>query len=111
MKWFFALTLLVVMVSCRKETKPISAGCNMAEIYPVNEGKLTIANGVWGTLSMMEGNCMPIVGPGSTCKQCPVKRTVRIYEYTTAAQATPSGNSQVFLHLLQHGIGERSGDG
>ena len=39
--------------------------------------KVTITAGVWGTVSQMSGNCMPIVGPGSSCRNCAVQRTVR----------------------------------
>jgi hypothetical protein len=39
----------------------------------------------------MEGNCMPVIDPATTtCKTCPVKRKVRIYEYTLQSQATPN---------------------
>ncbi len=56
-----------------------------------NSAKVTIKNGVWGTVSFMEGNCMPIIGLNTTCKNCPVRRIVRIYQYTTENQAIKSG--------------------
>jgi len=49
-----------------------------------NESKISITEGIWGTLVKTEGNCMPVVVDykNGTCKQYPVKREVVIYEYT-----------------------------
>src|ERR1043166_2065325 len=99
MKKISGLCLLVLaFYSCHKDHQTTKAGCNMPQIYAANALKVTITTGVWGTVSSMEGNCMPVVQPGvSTCKHCPVKRTGKIYEYTRLADATPSGTSNIFF--------------
>jgi len=48
-----------------------------------NEKKISITEGIWGTLVKTEGNCMPIIDwENTTCKQYPVKREILVYEYT-----------------------------
>jgi hypothetical protein len=97
MKHCFALAFLfLMMTSCRREANPVSTDCDMSAVLAANASKVTISNGVWGTVSSMEGNCMPIVGPGSTCKECPVQRKVRIYEYTLQSQAIPVTNTRFY---------------
>ncbi|MCX2738870.1 hypothetical protein [Pontibacter anaerobius] len=56
---------------------------NIEELKQLNQGKITITQGIAGTLTLIEGNCMPIIGPNSTCKEYPVKRKLAIYPYTT----------------------------
>ena len=88
----FSFTLL----SCHKNNTP-STGCNIQQVYNDNAKKVTITNGVWGTVSSIEGNCMPTVPPStSSCKNCPVKRTIVIYQYTLFTNATPSINPTGF---------------
>ncbi|MGI8952821.1 MAG: hypothetical protein ACR2FN_14705 [Chitinophagaceae bacterium] len=75
--------------NCHKDNQNQPSGCDIQKVYADNASKVTITNGIWGTVSFMEGNCMPTTQPGlSTCKTCPVKRTLRIYEYTTPGNAT-----------------------
>ena len=62
----------------------------MDEVYRVNNSKITINQGVTGTVSFKEGDCMPSIGINSSCKNCPVSRTVRIYEYTLESQTVKS---------------------
>ena len=81
----------MLLLSCQKKeaTQP-PIGCDMQKVYAENTLKATITTGIWGTVAFMEGNCMPPSPPArSTCSICPVKRTIRIYEYTTPSQATP----------------------
>ena len=52
-----------------------------AELRVHNENKISITEGIWGTLVKTEGNCMPVVN-FDFCKQYPVKREIVIYEYT-----------------------------
>lgn len=92
------IALLFAFSSCEKdeEQELVQPGpCDIVQTYINNAAKATVSNGIWGTVSSMEGNCMPIVGPGSSCKHCPVKRTVKIYAYTTTANAVASGGNQV----------------
>jgi hypothetical protein len=52
-----------------------------------NESKISITEGIWGTLVKTEGNCMPVVDyENGSCKQYPVKREIVIYEYTKMAE-------------------------
>src|SRR5215211_564314 len=90
---------LVVLTACTRQTEATIELCNMPTVYEGNSAKVTITNGVWGNVSSMEGNCMPVINP-STCSHCAVKRTVRIYEYTLGSTATPYNNSTVFFTSL-----------
>ena len=53
------------------------------DLYVHNEKKVTVGEGVYGTLIQAEGNCMPIINwEKTTCKNYPVKRKILIYEST-----------------------------
>jgi hypothetical protein len=79
--------LIAFLFSCNKET-PKKDGCDIQRTLNENAAKLTITNGLWGTISSIEGDCMPVVPPAtSNCTHCPVQRTIRIYPYTTTSQA------------------------
>lgn len=88
------LILLALLAgSCEKRCVEPAPSCDIQKARTENNAKVTITVGVWGTVSFMEGNCMPIIDPANTtCRHCPVKRTVRIYAYTTRSQATASGS-------------------
>ncbi len=95
------LPFFVLFAGCDKNgdvpETPV-AGCNMENVYMENAAKVTITNGIWGTVSSTEGNCMPAISPSSSaCRTCPVKRIVKIYPYVLHGNATPSGNSGVFF--------------
>ena len=89
------LTLLfgvIILAGCEKKNDAAKS-CNIGVAYSDNQQKVTITSGVWGTISSIEGNCMPPVIPGEgSCTQCPVQRTVRIYEYTLRSEAVPATN-------------------
>ena len=91
--------LLSVLYSCHKDDHKTDSGvCDIYQTYLTNAAKVTITNGVWGTVSRMSGNCMPMFGPGpSSCTHCPAQRTVKIYQYTLLSNATSSSNSLVFF--------------
>ena len=75
--------LLMFFVSCEKNY------LNNTEIlYKQNEKKVTINEGIYGTVTHREGNCMPQIGK-SSCKEIPVKRTVEIYEEITIHREEP----------------------
>lgn len=84
--YLFAL----LFIGCHKDknsnTTPV--GCDMQVVYGENAKKVTITNGVWGTVSFAD---MPSV-PYTPCKirHCPVKRTVKIYQYTTTNNTVPN---------------------
>ncbi len=98
MKYFYILIAVLFFVQCNKKHSSDDCNiCNIQKTYTLNAAKVTITNGIWGTVSSMEGNCMPPVAPNSkTCTHCPVQRTIKIYNYTTLSQATPTANSSVF---------------
>jgi outer membrane murein-binding lipoprotein Lpp len=105
MKQLFAcLVALCLLAGCSKTKENATAKkqlnlCDMSQVLPLNAAKVTITNGVWGTVSEMKGNCMPMVGPGpSGCSHCCMQRTVQIYQYTTAAQANAAPGQMGFYN-------------
>jgi hypothetical protein len=83
MKPLYLLPLfLLFLVSCEIPDDPNYSG-SLDAIIEKNKSKITITTGIAGTLLKVEGNCMPIIEPGSTCRTYPVSRTLNIYEYTT----------------------------
>lgn len=88
---------LLLLTACSKNTQEATPNCDIKVAYEGNPAKVTIQKGVWGTVAFMEGNCMPVFDPkSSTCKTCPVQRTVRFYEYTLRSQATPQNGPSFF---------------
>lgn len=89
----FAL-LAGIITGCKKEKNETPLRCDMQKIYADNAKKLTLTKGVWGTLASSEGDCMPSMPPdgppvSNICGYtCPVKRTIKIYAYTLATNAT-----------------------
>lgn len=80
-----------LFISCHKDDKTAPQTCNIQQAYGENAKKVTISNGVWGTVSSVEGDCMPTVPVcSSCCRNCPVERTVKIYQYTTLNNAVTS---------------------
>jgi hypothetical protein len=102
-RFTLALCVITTLTACRKssgEQKQPSA-CDMNQTYTLNASKTTISTGVFGTVSSKEGNCMPVVMPGSnTCTHCPVKRTILIYEYTRNTQAAPVAGKPGFYQQV-----------
>jgi hypothetical protein len=91
---------LLLFISCHKDnhnsTTPKT--CNIQQAYANNVKKVTITNGVWGTVSSVEGDCMPTIPAcNSCCQNCTVQRTVRIYQYTTLSDAVTSDPYNVFF--------------
>jgi hypothetical protein len=101
-KWVASIVVLLLfsVFSCDKNDAPPgipnTAACDMTAIYAANEKKVTVDEGVWGTIAFMQGNCMPMIGL-SPISSCPVKRTVRFYGYTLRGQAVPVQNSLSFF--------------
>ncbi|MDX5436416.1 MAG: hypothetical protein LPK03_04440 [Pontibacter sp.] len=80
-----ALAALLV-AGCTKENDatPSEQLTENGDFYEQNKVKVTIIEGIAGTLTLKEGNCMPMIGTGSsTCKQSPVRRVIKVYPYTT----------------------------
>jgi hypothetical protein len=85
---------IILLVSCHKGNKSSTTqkACDIQQVYADNARKVTIVNGVWGTVSSLEGDCMPTVPPrNSPClTNRPVQRTVKVFQYTTLGDAVIS---------------------
>lgn len=89
-KFIFALVFVLSATGCKKD-EVTSNKCDIEKTRAENLIKRTISEGVYGTVGLVTGDCMPIVDPKtSSCKHCPVKRIVQVYEYTTTTQAVRS---------------------
>jgi hypothetical protein len=89
---YLLLCLCTSFASCNKGSSSTDSDVvNIEAVRALNAAKVTITNGVWGTVSTIEGNCMPFIGTGtaSTCKAYAIQREVRIYAYTTTNDALP----------------------
>lgn len=74
--------VLFSIVSCKKDPTIYSLWTDrIDELRIHNQGKVTINTGIYGTLTLTEGDCMPKLG-GNSCKTYPVRRKIRVYEYT-----------------------------
>lgn len=77
----FSLSIL----SCNKddiEETPFEY-TSLDNLYEYNKSKITISQGISGTLLKKEGNCMPMIGGTSTCTISPIEGTIKVFEYTT----------------------------
>lgn len=85
MRFILLLIITIVIISCEKEIeeKTERKNYNLQELYQLNNSKITIKQGIAGTLTMKEGNCMPMYGTNGNCFTFPVQRTIRVYNYTT----------------------------
>ncbi|WP_018477264.1 hypothetical protein [Pontibacter roseus] len=84
-----ALSALSFM-GCSKDEEPAAPENwvnNTGRLYEQNSNKVTVDQGISGTLTLTEGNCMPIIDY-TKCKEYPVKRKIMVYPYTTIQQAS-----------------------
>lgn len=104
------IVLIVCLASCNKETKEDDnkSNVNITELIEKNLEKITIGNGLSGTVYQVEGNCMPIIDENSTCKTFPIKRKILVYEYTTTSQLIGTGTS--YESILTQKIAETESD-
>lgn len=83
--------ILAMLTACNKSNHQDhlkdNNSCDITASRNSNAAKVTITTGIWGTVSEMEGNCMPTIGPGSNCTHCPIQRKVKVYAYTLNHQA------------------------
>ncbi|MES2279139.1 MAG: hypothetical protein V4592_24115 [Bacteroidota bacterium] len=85
--------LIITLLSCKKikNQDDQQQTCDIQKTKSINNGKVTIVNGVWGTVSIRQGDCMPMSPPATnTCTECAIQREVRIYAYTKSTDATPA---------------------
>lgn len=100
MRTLLGLSLFIFFfISCHKDSNNTAPpACNIQQVYADNAKKVTITNGVWGTVSNVEGDCMPTVPVcNSCCRNCPVKRTLKIYQYTTLNDVVTSDPYTAFF--------------
>ena len=89
MKKLAGLISILALAACQK-TNTSQEKCDIQQVYFDNSQRVTIAHGIWGTVSSLEGDCMPTDQVSSSCSNCPVQRTVKVYEYTTLTNAVTS---------------------
>ena len=95
-----ALICGAIFIGCDKAENSEDWTNKSADLLEYNKNKVSIIQGVCGTLVKTEGNCMPVVGENSTCKQFPVKREIVVYEYTKMNETTQSSISSVFFEKV-----------
>lgn len=96
-KLLLIATLFLSTSSCDKNDQEAPAGCDVTSIEEGNKGRVSITQGVYGTVWFTEGNCMPGVGGFPSCRTCPVARELRIYEYTMMSDAVVSSKGVPFF--------------
>ena len=93
-----------VLAGCEKNTgsNEPPANCDITATLARNTTRIQIVTGVHGTISSMEGNCMPVVLPGSnTCTHCPVSRTLKIHAYTRTQDAVAAAGKPGFYQQVR----------
>lgn len=60
----------------------------ISQLYDYNERKISVSEGITGTLTMKDGDCS---GTGTTCREYPVKRQIRIYNAVLSSQLPGNG--------------------
>ncbi|MCF8232601.1 MAG: hypothetical protein K9J27_10470 [Bacteroidales bacterium] len=98
-----SLSMLLMIASCQKEsyTNSGNENHNIQELCKANQSKISVKQGVAGTLIMKEGNCMPMIGNGENPNPClsyPVERTIQVYEPTSPEEAEGRGPSFEEVH-------------
>jgi len=79
---------LMLFIGCKKDEVNSDWTNKMEDLQAHNAGKVSIQNGIAGTISRITGNCMPSIGEDSDCVEVPVERTIWIYAYTLQNQAS-----------------------
>ena len=96
---FSGIYVLVYQVG--KSSNWMSFNYNSEKLWEHNKNKITITEGVSGTLVKTVGNCMPLFDMDyPSCFQFPVKRKILIYEYTTLNETVRSSFSDVFYEKV-----------
>lgn len=92
----------IVFSSCEeKQNDTLKEAQNPEELYQKNQSKISIKQGVAGTLVLTEGNCMPMTGPyegDNPCRSYAVRRTILIYEPTSPEDVEGRGPSFEEIH-------------
>lgn len=92
-------SLCILFWSCHKDKVVADKTvCDIIKVSADNAKKVTITNGVWGTVSNIEGDCMPTIPIcKSCCRNCPVQRTVKIFQYTLVSDGVTTDPYKVFF--------------
>jgi hypothetical protein len=111
---FLSIIFGLFICSCEKDEAENSTNIGLEKLYELNKDKITIAQGISGTLIMKEGNCMPMLDTDnsqSNCRAFPVKRKVQIYEYTLLSDIEGYGPQYDSVNSSLIGETESDGDG
>jgi hypothetical protein len=91
------LVLFPLLFACGKDNYDWTNKTD--DLYKHNEKKISITEGIWGTLIQREGNWMP--GADGNRKEFPAQRKVAVYEYTTVEEIKGYPTScEVFTKLI-----------
>lgn len=110
-----AILIPVLFNSCDKqEIDPYEKQQQKLEkLYKKNQSKISVGQGVAGTLIMKEGNCMPMTGPyegDNPCRSFPVKRIIQVYEPTSHSEVESSEPGPSFEEIHTRLIAETESD-
>lgn len=95
-KFLGAYIILISFFGCIKDDLSSNC-CGLDAVIAKNAKKVSITQGIWGTIAFMEGDCMPTVPPSyKNCTTYPVKRRVIVYEYTLQSETKPANNQSAF---------------
>lgn len=83
--------------SCKKEDWTN----NIENLYRHNEEKVSITQGVWGTLTERTGNWQPVIDGNSDAKEFPIQREIRVYEYTTINDFSDNSLIEYDINAIQ----------
>ncbi|HEY9561503.1 MAG TPA: hypothetical protein VIR29_12035 [Anseongella sp.] len=83
-----AILVFFAIISCEVEEKLHPRPTTPEGFIEYNKFKITIEQGVSGTLLFQEGSCGPVLDT-LQCETYPVTRTIRIYELTTREDTKP----------------------
>ncbi|MCK4530426.1 MAG: hypothetical protein KAU44_04550 [Candidatus Marinimicrobia bacterium] len=99
---FELVFMIFILSSCFSEER-----VNIPNILENNKVKISIDQGIAGTVIYMEGNFQPVVvgGPNDLSLydfgiSMPVQKTVQLYEYTTSPDVRYSDTSSVFIDSI-----------
>ena len=99
---FELVFMIFILSSCFSDER-----INISDILENNDSKITIDQGISGTVIYMEGNFMPVVisGPDDLSLydfgiSIPLQKTVQLYEYATSPDVRYSDTSSVFIDSI-----------
>ena len=95
------LLIMAGLFSCEMQSSFDEQWMNKSEeLFEHNKNKVSISQGIWGTLVKTEGDCMPSIGINNSCRQFPVKGEILVYEYTNFKETKQSLESSIFFVIV-----------